>query len=98
MQIFPRAPITPRAAVSTDHGPLVRNPLNNNSRADIGWRQLPLSSANAITNDSIRDRTKLRKQQAQTTYLTHMTTTESKSRPVATKAALSDLSEKGVKE
>ena len=33
MQIFLRAPITPRAAVSTDHGPLVRNPLNNNSKA-----------------------------------------------------------------
>jgi hypothetical protein len=59
---------------------------------------LPLSSANAITNDSIRDRIKLRKQQAQKTYLTHMTTTESKSSPIATKAALSDLSEKGVKE
>ena len=28
------AHITPRAGVSTDHGPLVRNPLNNSSKAD----------------------------------------------------------------
>jgi bacterioferritin (cytochrome b1) len=34
MQIFLRAPITPRAGVTTDHGPLVRNPLNNNSKGD----------------------------------------------------------------
>jgi hypothetical protein len=26
--------ITPRATVSTDHGPLARNPLNNSSRTD----------------------------------------------------------------
>jgi starvation-inducible DNA-binding protein len=50
----------------TDHGPLVRNPLNNNSEHQ--------------------------------NYPTYMITTESKSRPLAGKAALSDLSEKGVKE
>ena len=35
MQIFLRAAITQRAGVTTDHGPLVRNPLNNDQGEQI---------------------------------------------------------------
>jgi mannose-6-phosphate isomerase-like protein (cupin superfamily) len=35
LQIFLRAPITPRAGVTIDHGPLVLNPLNNDQGEQI---------------------------------------------------------------
>jgi starvation-inducible DNA-binding protein len=57
----------------------------------------PVSSAKATTHDFIRDRNS-RNTKPNPTHLTHMTTTESQAKPNATKSALSDLSEKGVKE
>jgi starvation-inducible DNA-binding protein len=57
----------------------------------------PASSAKATTNDFIRDRN-LGNTKPNPTHLTHMTTTESQAKPNATKSALSDLLEKGVKE
>jgi hypothetical protein len=56
MQIFLRAPITPRAGVSTDHGPLVRNPLNNNSSANIVVAGIPpVSSEGHLPTTPPRD-------------------------------------------
>jgi starvation-inducible DNA-binding protein len=57
----------------------------------------PASSAKATINDFIRDRNS-GNTKPNPTHLTHMTTTESQAKPNATKSALSDLSEKGVKE
>jgi starvation-inducible DNA-binding protein len=77
--------------------PFGEDPLNNTGRANMimaAWRR----SHPQHNNQRLHSGQKLREHQTKSTHLTHMTTTESQAKPNATKSALSDLSEKGVKE